>query len=118
VKVVILEPKVIEVPEGAEIPAGVMSAVPSVPWEEMLHDEIEESLPEFTVVSSGQHLQREMYPELHDQYLETGGFHTFQLPRLDRKFLMGFQDNGLPILGDGIVYFQSYPQRMFVDPVS
>lgn len=111
-KVVILQPKVVDVPEGVEIPAGVMSAVPSVPWE--LEENIGEGdkvLPDFTISCSGQYLTRELYPELHSEYLSSGGFHQFQLPSLERKFLMGFDQHG-PILGDAIVYFQSYPQKV------
>lgn len=105
-KAVILAPKEVEIPEGAQVPAGVMSVIPSG---DMVDDT---EMGPFSVISAGQYLSRELYPELSHMFSETGGLHLFQLPALEHKFLLGWEENGNPIVGDGIVYFQTFPEKL------
>lgn len=113
-KVVILKPEVIELPEGVEIPAGLISAVPAPPWEASMEEQDEYAIPDFTIELGGQLLSRQLYPELHSEYPHTGGFHQFQVENMERRVLMGFED-GKPILGTGIIYFQGYPPWKLTD---
>ena len=104
-KAVILEPKEVEIPPYAKIPAGVMSVIPGGA------SGIEIAV-EFSVLSAGQYLSRELYPELSQEFTLCGGLHQFQLPDLQHKFLMGWDKNDNPIVGDGIVYFQTFPAKL------
>ena len=108
-KVVIVKPEVIDIPENGEIPAGIMSVIPAIPWEASLDELQGNELPDFTIELAGQYLSRELYPELQGDYTHTGGLYQFGVPDLSRKFLLGFDENGKAVLGNGIGYFQGYP---------
>lgn len=95
-----------EIPKMAKIKAGIMFIVPH-------YENGEVQLPEFTILLSGQSLSRELYPALSTIFSNTGGFYDFIVPDLEGKFLLGFDDEGNPMMGSGAIFYQDVPPKLF-----
>ena len=104
------------VPTGQQIKAGTMAVVPHIEFDE---EGVELSefkvLPAATILCAGQQLERNLYPKLAPLYNDTGGFYRFILPDLVNKFIIGVNEEGEFVYGDGIIYYDDIPNN---DPPS
>lgn len=105
-EIIYVDPMTMPEVDSIKIPAGVMAVIPSVEWD----DAEDRVMPENTILCAGQTLPRDHYPELSQIYHYTGGFNHFQLPDLMGKFIIGINEDGEVIRGDGIIYFKSIPE--------
>lgn len=86
--------------EKQPVPAGTIAVIQA---------DLEE-MPEGTILLAGQMLKRDLYPELSRLYSDTGGFYDFLLPDLQNRFIIGVSQDGLPIMGSGIIYYADWPR--------
>ena len=122
-EVVYVEPMVLQASSEPGIKAGMMAVVPHITdemndhWDEYTTVEQPDPenwpenapLPYGAVVCAGQSLSRADYPRLSAVFHGTGGFYEFELPNLVKKFILGVDEDGEFILGDGIVYYLDIP---------
>ncbi len=101
---------------GQQIKAGTMAVVPHIEMDdEGVETERSGILPAGTIVCAGQTLDRSLYPKLSSIYHGTGTFYEFILPDLTNKFIIGVNEDGEYVMGDGIIYYDDIPN---LDPPS
>jgi len=114
-----VEPMIMMLDEAiVTIPAGTIAVIPHRDdWEDQsieVDEETEEfhdpRLPKWTLLMQGQRLKRELCPELSRQY-PNEGFYDFNVPDLMKKFVLGVDEEGEIIWGDGVVYYQDVPKK-------
>lgn len=98
--------------DKVQVYAGTYVVLPADRCEIQLDDDgsaiTDPAWPDYLMICCGQELSRELYPGWTAEL--DGGFYTFKLPNLVRKFILGFKPDGQPVYGTGCVYYKDVPE--------